>query len=284
MTETPNPLSAATANAAGIPPPADNGDAMPPKVAKAVNAVMAEVPKLDRSEHNTHGNYNFTSIDGFLEALRPLCAQHGLIISQDEEAFELKQTQNKKGESVTWLVVTYRYTLIHSSGETWACLPTRTIMVNASMGPQSFGAAQSYSLKQYMRSLFQVATCEPEVDSDPKTGFDRERQEDIMAGRAVKLMRGGGAATPPAARAKVFVLIDPFGEEVYQTENVDDYAERLSELLGKVPSSDELKQLWENNAGQVKELPANRIEELTRFYEFRRADFATPPQTALEAG
>ncbi len=281
MTEAPNRLSTETANAAGIPPPANNDNAMPPKVAAAVNAVMAEVPKLEKTEKNTHGNYNFTSIDDFLEALRPLCAEHGLIIIQDEESFELKQSQNAQGKVATWLVMKFRFTLAHSSGETWACRPARTIMVNAAMGAQAFGAAQSYALKQFMRALFQIATGEADVDSDSqgdgRADSDRDRQEEIMANRAVKLMRGKG-------RAKVFVLVDQFGEEAYQTENVDEYAERLSALLEKMPNPTEIEQLWDNNKDQVKLLPDSRAADVTGFYDSRRADFATPSQTTLEAG
>ena len=291
MTEAPKPISETTANAAGLPASADSG-AMPPAVARAVNAVMAEVPKLERSGWNDHGKYKFATIDDFLEGVRPLLAKHGLIISQDEESFELRQTQNKKGDPVTWLVVTFRYTLVHSSGETWGCRPSRTIMVNASAGPQSFGAAQSYSLKQYMRSLFQVATGEPDLDTDGSTGgsttgstestkrppFNQDRAEDKMADRAVNLMLGKG-------RAKVFALIDQFGEEVYQTENVDDYAERLTVLLEKMPALDELKQLWENNVSQVGSLPDSRAADVTGFYDFRRTKLAGElPQTPLEAG
>ena len=53
---------------------------MPPKVAAAVSAVMSAVPKLAKTSKNSHGNYNFASIDDFLEAIRPLCAKNGLII------------------------------------------------------------------------------------------------------------------------------------------------------------------------------------------------------------
>jgi hypothetical protein len=130
---------------------------IPANVAKAICMVMADVPKLGKGEKNQHGNYNFASIDDFLEAVRPLCAKHGLIIMQDEEAFEMKEG---------WLVMTFRFTLAHSSGETWAHRPTRTIMVSAKMGSQAFGAAQSYALKQYMRSLFQIATGEKGNDAD----------------------------------------------------------------------------------------------------------------------
>jgi hypothetical protein len=53
---------------------------MPPNVAAAISKVMAGVPKLQRGETNTHGQYKFASIDDFLEAVRPLCAESGLII------------------------------------------------------------------------------------------------------------------------------------------------------------------------------------------------------------
>ena len=291
MTEAPAKLSAATASAAGIPPPADNGNAMPPKVAAAVVAVMGAVSKLPKDEKNIHGNYKFTSIDDFLEALRPLCAESGLIIIQDEESFELKQSQNKKGEAATWLIVKFRFTLAHSSGETWACRPARTIMVNAAMGAQAFGAAQSYALKQFARSLFLIATGEADVDTDSqgdgRAGFDRDRQEDLMADRAYRLCtRGKGAATSPVAGAKVFALVDQFGTEVLlETENVDDYAERLSALLEKMPNLAELEQLWDNNKEQVESLPGNRARDVMAAYDSRHNEFTVEPaQTALEAG
>jgi len=292
MTEAPNPLSAAVANAAGIQPPADNADAMPPAVALAVNAVMAEVPKLPKTAHNNHGNYDFTSIDDFLGAIRPLCAEYGLIISQDEECFEFKQLTNKQGEPSNWLTLTFRYTLIHSSGETWAHRPSRTIMVNASMGAQAFGAAQSYSLKQFMRSLFQIATGEPDIDADEadsNTGerppLTREQTEDLMAERVVKHTLRKDLAVAAQTTGRKFTLVDQFGEEVYQTENVDTYAERLSAQLEKMPNLAEIKQLWENNEWQVKSLPDSRAADVTALYDSRSSEMAGElPQTALEAG
>jgi hypothetical protein len=142
---------------------------LPPKVAAAMVKVMAGVPKLTKNEKNTHGNYNFASIDDFLEAVRPLCAEAGLILVQDEEYFEIKEGHGKDGKPKAWLIVRFRFTLAHSSGETWAHRPSRTIMVDAAMGSQAFGAAQSYSLKQFERSLFQIATGElDDADRNPQ--------------------------------------------------------------------------------------------------------------------
>lgn len=136
----------------------DTAIPMPPKVAAAISAIMADVPKLAKGEKNAHGNYNFASIDDFLEAVRPLCAKHGLIIVQDEESFVISDDG--------WLVMNFSFTLMHASGETWEHKPRRTIMVSAKMGAQAFGAAQSYALKQFERSLFQIATGEKGNDAD----------------------------------------------------------------------------------------------------------------------
>ena len=138
--------------------PTDNFWPLPPKVPAAISAVMMDVPKLAKDDHNKHGGYKFAGIDAFLEAVRPLCAKAGLIISQDEEGYEFRDTQGKDGGKTTWLVMRFRFTLAHSSGETWRHQPLRTAMVNAAMGSQAFGAAQSYALKQFQRSLFQIAT------------------------------------------------------------------------------------------------------------------------------
>lgn len=153
-------------------------NSMPPKVAMAITEVMAEVPKLSKGEKNTHGNYNFASIDDFLEAVRPLCAKSGLIIGMDEEEFSFREGQNATGKKVTWLVVRFKFTLSHSSGETWAREPRRTIMVNAAMGSQAFGAAQSYALKQFERALFQIATGEGgAIDADSNKPEDLPAQD-----------------------------------------------------------------------------------------------------------
>lgn len=147
-----------TVAAAGRPP-------IPPKVASAISAVMKAVPKLGKDDKNQHGGYNFASIDVFLAVVGRLCADAGLVIAQDEDSFEIVQGTDKNGKPQPWLRVSYRFTLAHSSGETWEHSPVRSIMVLASMGPQAFGAAQSYALKQFERSLFQIATGDGE-DAD----------------------------------------------------------------------------------------------------------------------
>lgn len=135
----------------------------PEAVSNAIAAVMADIPKLAREETNKHANYKFASIDDFLDAVRPLCAKHKLAIVQDEASFTIVQTMDKYGKPSDWLQMGFAYT-VATAGVSWGPV-MRSIMVRADMGSQAFGAAQSYSLKQFMRSLFQISTGDGE-DAD----------------------------------------------------------------------------------------------------------------------
>jgi hypothetical protein len=111
--------------------------------------VSTEVKRLGKGETNSHGRYNYASIDDFLSLTGPLCAKHGLVVIQDEESCEVLDK---------WLRMRFAFTLAHTSGEALPEKLHRSILVSANMGPQAFGAAQSYVLKQFLRSLFQIPT------------------------------------------------------------------------------------------------------------------------------
>ena len=147
----------------------------PPEIAEAVAAVMGKIEKLDKDEKNDHGGYKFASIDGFLEAVRPLCAEFGLVIVQDEDEISMKEGTGKDGKASNWIYMRFSFTLAHTSGVTWDYRPKRSIMVPAKMGPQAFGAGQSYTLKNFERSLFKIATGEPDPEAD-NFGHEREKK------------------------------------------------------------------------------------------------------------
>lgn len=115
----------------------------------AIAACMADIQPLAKGETNRHGNYNFASVDDFLNLTRPICAKHKLAILQDEESCEITGGQ---------VFVRYAFTLEH--GDEARGPLRRSIAVNSKMGSQAFGAAQSYALKQFLRSLFQISTGE----------------------------------------------------------------------------------------------------------------------------
>ena len=169
--------------------------ALPPKVASAVASVMKGVKRIEKGDRNRHGGYSFTSVDDFLDSTRPLCAAAGLIIIPDEDAVDTIETTGGEGNGkrTTWLRVRFTFTLSHESGETWDHRPRRTVMVNASMGSQAYGAAQSYAMKQFLRALFQIATGDGEdADTQPNEHLPQARRQPPPAPPAEPL-------APPAA-------------------------------------------------------------------------------------
>ncbi len=171
---------------------------MPEPIAAAVTHVMRRAGTLTRDEHNPEADYRYASIDGFLAAVGPLCARTGLIILQDERAARL--VDNPIGNAgQTWLWVTFAFTLAHKSGALWGPV-TRSVMVPAD-GAQAFGAAQSYALKQFLRSLFQIPTADGE-DADRRAGEVRTAADD----RPIQLfgtVRRGRRDKPADAAAAV---------------------------------------------------------------------------------
>lgn len=136
---------------------------MPQAITEAVLEVMAGVKKLAQNERNDHGGYTFASVDDFYEMVRPLMATAGLWVFPEEIATSFRATQSGQNTS-TWLVVKFEFSFFHKSGVQWDHRPVRTIMANAAMGPQAFGAAASYADKFFLRALFRIATGELEID------------------------------------------------------------------------------------------------------------------------
>jgi hypothetical protein len=126
---------------------------MPSSIANAINEVMVNLNQpLEHDATNKFQNYSYTSIDGFLKQVHPECAKSGLIIIPHEKSCEVSPS----GKNLT---VVYEYILIHKDGSTWNFPTTKHIVVPFGNGT-AMGTAQSYALKQFMRSLFQLSTGE----------------------------------------------------------------------------------------------------------------------------
>ena len=201
---------------------------LPPKVAKAVSDVMAGVEKLGKDENNPHANYKYAGIEQFLEMVRPLCAKAGLIILQDEEGYEFRDSTDKYGKSLTWLVMSFAFGLAHSSGETWAHRIRRTGMVQASMGSQAFGAAQSYALKSFLRSLELIATGDSE-DAD-------SHEQNALP------IKPGAKAKPKADARKDYAKIEAAFREAKTEAELIHASTVHADAVASLPDD------WKNNA------------------------------------
>lgn len=212
---------------------------MPAAVAKAVSQVMANAKKLGKDERNPFANYKYAGIESFLEMVRPLCADAGLIIIQDEEGFEFRECSDKGGKVLTWLVMTFSFGLAHSSGATWAYRCRRTGMVQASMGSQAFGAAQSYALKSFLRSIGLIATGDTE-------DADSHEQRDL-----------------PEVQRK----------SAYRARKDGDYPVLEKEVRAQ-ETLEGLKQWWIDNQDRIRALPASWSVQLEGEKDRRKLELA----------
>lgn len=165
-------------------------------IGTAINQVMSGIKKLERDTTNQFAKYTYASIDKFLDMLRPLLTAAGLSIVMDQLSHETKQVMtvgdgdrgSPKERSL--LYVTYGFRFIHKSGATWPEADTlgiqRTVSVPAG-GAQAWGAAQSYALKQFARSVFMVATGEKE-DADADEPVEIAAQPAMLSQNASVLM------------------------------------------------------------------------------------------------
>lgn len=234
---------------------------MPPKVTEAVAAVMKEVPKLAKGERNTHGNYNFASIDDFLEAVRPLMAKVGLVIASDEDDFEVIDK---------WLRMRFAFS-VHCGGES-AGPYRRSIMVLASMGAQAFGAGQSYAEKQFLRSLFKIATGEGSaIDADSHAQQPLERTQ----ARMIDAPMNGPARSAPKRLAGIHKTVSAlregirsFKSEIESCEDIDQFE---ACLLANVDLIDQVQKeksdWWDGDGGNFAGLEANIAAERKRIEE-----------------
>lgn len=183
--------------------------AMPPEIASRVLLVMRAVGKIAKESKNAQGNYQYASVDAFLEIVNPACAEAGLIIAPIELSCDLGEfdTTDRDGKTKTRRQLTFKYNfmLIAEDGTTWCNeRDVRSVIVEAT-GAQASGAAQSYALKQYERGLFQIPTGDEDADAADKIQASTIRAT-VQAARAKKetgekqvVMHFGGTAEPVPA-------------------------------------------------------------------------------------
>ena len=139
------------------------------KINSAIAAAMGEIQPVAKDGKNEHQNYNFASIDAFMQLCRPILAAHGLHPSVDCVSSEIVAVGNK-----SWASNAYRITMRHSSGE--ATEPAGIHVHLPLTGAQTSGSAQSYAVKQYLRGLLLISTGDKD-DADlapagPEDGYD----------------------------------------------------------------------------------------------------------------
>jgi hypothetical protein len=131
-------------------------------IAKGIAGVMSEVGTIKKGGYNNFHHYHYARLEDLLEALTPLMGKHGIVLIQNE--VERNIVENR-------ILVTYEFSIIHTSGEMW---PERPRFTGMSMGRDSKGnwddkainKCHSAARKYFLLSLFQV----PSGDFDDSDG------------------------------------------------------------------------------------------------------------------
>jgi hypothetical protein len=131
-----------------------------PKLNAAIAAVMAEVVRLQKADENKFGHYNYTSVDDFKDALRPLLAKHGLTIHLTEAGpvETVEQERKTVGGKDAALIAKYVFsiTLEHVDGEVGK--EEKITVMLPYTGAQTSGAARSYAVKEWGKSRFLMSS------------------------------------------------------------------------------------------------------------------------------
>lgn len=139
-----------------------------PDVHAGIIAVMASLGTLSKENENKFDKYDYASIDDFIHFVRSHCFLAGIYIEQDEEEAKLVDVAKKDGKAMAMWWARFAFTVRHVGGTSIGPI-RRSVMVQAN-GAQAAGSAQSYALKQFMRSQFLIPTGDKD---DP----DKERTE-----------------------------------------------------------------------------------------------------------
>ena len=169
----------------------------PPPVSEVVTAAakaMAAIRKVGKEGRNQHDNYNFASIDDFLAMVNPICAESGLIFPMQEDGIEDFVRKGKFGDNA-WMRVRWQITVMHVSGQS---LPPvlRTVEVLRN-GAQAYGSAQSYALKQFLRSFLLIPTGDKD-DADLQPTDDGQIERAPKPAHAIDEIAAFGRAVAAA--------------------------------------------------------------------------------------
>ena len=236
----------------------------PSPIWTAIAKTALEVPDLTKTQRNTHGGYNFVSIDDFYRDVASIALANGLIWAIHETDYQFQPEAGKNGS----VQARYSVDLHHvPSNNTLSNIFSATIM-HPMAGAQGAGSSLSYVDKMFMKSQFKCRTGEPDADSTDNT----------PAAQVATFTRDIFAA--PTAPTK-FVTPPPKPEKVAPTEAEHDaewvstFSSMVAEALPLASKQSELTEYWTDNAQALDKLKAMSLSsynDLITKFKARKAE------------
>lgn len=175
----------------------ENGN-MDPVLAKALVALLADMPAIQKDSENPHFGNTYASLGAIREAVRPFLKKHG---------FALVQTTLPSLEGVS--LETH---LIHESG---SFLTSRLLMPVAQKGnPQAIGSALSYGLRYSAAAMLSLVI---EDDDDGNAAAAPARPAAPAPRTTTQPMPAAQAAPAPEGSNLWHGIIDRVGQKMGET-------------------------------------------------------------------
>lgn len=127
-------------------------------------AIQMEL-KVPKSRRNSFGNYNYRSCEDIVEAVKPLCANHGVVLALTDEVVLVGERVFVKAQAALFDTESD----VHFSTEGWAEVAKEKKGMDVA---QITGAASSYARKYALNGLFAI---DDVADADATNTHGKEK-------------------------------------------------------------------------------------------------------------
>jgi hypothetical protein len=192
---------------------------------KELISIQSEL-KAPKNQFNSFGKYKYRSQEDILEAVKPLLAKYGCVLTIEDE---VKQVGN-------YVFIEARATIKNSQNEQWGVKAQAGVQERKGMDlAQSFGASSSYARKYALNGLFLIDDTK-DADATNTHGKDEPDAKNVPTKAEKDILRKLAYTArfdSEQNRNNAFDKIDA-------CDNYDDYARIQHRLEDLQPSIDEI--------------------------------------------
>lgn len=142
---------------------------------EALNAVMAEVREVRKTERNQAQKFTFRGIDNVVNAVAGPLRKHKVRLKVDNLEHTITGKQNAKGNPVTFVTVKNKYTWVGPDGQT----EENTVVAEAmDFSDKATAKANSVALRTFLLQALML----PTDDVDPDHDYIQETRPAPQAG------------------------------------------------------------------------------------------------------
>lgn len=130
---------------------------------EALNAVMAEVREVRKTERNLAQKFTFRGIDNVVNAVAGPLRKHKVRLKVDNLEHTITGKQNAKGNPVTFVTVKNKYTWVGPDGQT----EENTVVAEAmDVSDKATAKANSVALRTFLLQALMLPTDDVDPDHD----------------------------------------------------------------------------------------------------------------------